>query len=177
MTPREQVEYSELRATIRERGTTRVWLFGIGLVAWGALATATSALTGTPVATLLPLLVLASIFEAVFALHVGVERIGRYLQVFYETSEAEARWEHAAMAFGRPQGAIGLDALFFTPFLLAALFNLVPALIVEPTRSELIFILGAHALFALRLVAARQGARKQRAIDLARFQEIRSGRA
>ena len=81
------------------------------------------------------------------------------------------------MAFGRPHGAIGLDALFFTPFLLAALFNLVPALIVEPTRSELIFILGAHALFALRLVAARQGARKQRAIDLARFQEIRSGRA
>jgi len=173
MTPREQVEYSELRATIRERGTARVWVFVAGMAAWGALTTATSALAATPVATLLPLLVVASAFEAVFALHVGVERIGRYLQVFYETDEG-ARWEHAAMGFGRPRGAVGADALFFTPFLLAALFNLVPALVVEPTRAELVFIVGAHALFVVRLVAARQGARHQRAIDLARFQEIKS---
>jgi len=173
MTPREQVEYSELRATIRERGTARVWIFVVGMVAWGGLATATSALAATPVATLLPLLVAASAFEAVFALHVGVERIGRYLQVFYERDAGEARWEHAAMGFGRPRGTVGADALFFTPFLLAALFNLVPALIVQPTPPELIFIGGAHALFVVRLVAARQGARKQRAVDLARFQEIR----
>ena len=175
MTPREQVEYRELRATIRERGTTRVWVFAVGIVAWGALATATSALAATPVATLLPLLVVASIFEAVFALHVGVERVGRYVQVFHEAGEGDARWEHAAMAFGRPAGAARTDALFFIPFLLAALFNMVPALVVEPTRSELIFIVGAHALFVVRLVAARDGARKQRAIDLARFQEIKNG--
>ena len=176
MTPREQVEYSELRATIRERGTARVWVFVAGMAAWGALASATSALSATPVATLLPLLVVASAFEAVFALHVGVERIGRYLQVFYETEGSGARWEHAAMAFGRPRGAVGADALFFAPFLLAALFNVIPALVVEPTRAEVIFILGAHLLFVLRLVAARQGARQQRAIDLARFEQIRQQR-
>ena len=176
MTPREQVEYSELRATIRERGTARVWVFVVGMAAWGALATATSALAATPVATLLPLLVVASAFEAVFALHVGVERIGRYLQAFYETEGSGPRWEHAAIGFGRPRGAVGPGALFFTPFLLAALVNLIPALVVEPTRAELIFIVGAHALFVLRLLAAGQGARQQRAIDLARFQEIKNAR-
>jgi hypothetical protein len=124
-------------------------------------------------ATLLPLLVLAALFEAVFALHLGVERIGRYLQVFYETAGAEARWEHAAMAFGRPAGAAAADALFSIPFLLAALFNIAPALIFEPTRQELIFIAGAHALFVLRLIVAREAARKQRAIDLQRFQQLK----
>ena len=175
MTPREQVEYSELRATIRERGTARVWIFVVGMVAWGGLATATSALAATPVATLLPLLVAAAAFEAVFALHVGVERIGRYLQVCYERDAGEARWEHAAMGFGRPRGAVGADALFFTPFLLAALFNLVPTLIVQPTPPELIFIGGAHALFVVRLVAARGASSKQREIELRRFEEIRKG--
>ncbi len=173
MTPREQVEYSELRATIRERGTARVWIFVVGMVAWGGLAAATSALAATPVATLLPLLVAAAAFEGVFALHVGVERIGRYLQVFYERDGGDARWEHTAMGFGRPRHAVGADALFFTPFLLAALFNLVPALVLQPTPPELIFIGGAHALFVIRLVAARAGARQQRAVDLARFEEIK----
>src|SRR4051812_38040687 len=78
-TPGEQVEYTALRATIRERGTARVCIFAGGIVAWGAVATATAALASTPVSTLLPLVVLAAIFEAVFALHVGVERVGRYL--------------------------------------------------------------------------------------------------
>ena len=105
MTAREQQEYTELRATIRERGTIRVCVFAAGLVAWAALTLATAVLATTPIATLLPLLALAAIFEAVFALHVGVERIGRYLQVYYETDETGARWEHAAMAFGRPSGA------------------------------------------------------------------------
>ena len=44
-----------------------------------------------------PLLVLAGTFEAVFALHAGVERIGRYLQVFHDDT-----WEQTAMAFGPP---------------------------------------------------------------------------
>ena len=81
---------------------------------------------------------LASVFEAVFALHVGVERIGRYIQVFHETDRPTAGqadrpsgWEHAAMAFGRPAGAATIDALFTVPFLLAALFNIAPALIAE----------------------------------------------
>ena len=170
MDPREQEEYRALRATIRERGTARVWVFVAGIAAWAALTFAVAALTGPPVATLLPLLVLAAAFEGVFALHVGVERVGRYLQVYFEGGREG--WEHAAMAFGRPHGAAATDALFAVPFLLAALVNVAPALIAEPTGPELVFVGGAHALFVLRLVVARLAASKQRAIDLARFQEL-----
>ena len=178
MTAREQDEYSALRATVRERGTARVCLFAGGIAAWAAAAIATAALASTPIAALLPLLVLAAVFEAVFALHVGVERIGRYLQVFYETDPpalpALPKWEHAAMAFGRPKGAATTDALFSAIFFLAALFNLMPALLLEPQRVELVFVGGAHALFALRLLVARHAASTQRAIDLERFQKLQS---
>ncbi len=56
------------------------------------------------------------------------------------------------MAFGRPKGAATLDALFTVPFLLAAIFNLAPAVYLSPTNEELIFVTGAHALFVVRLV-------------------------
>ena len=84
MTPRELEEYRTLRDTIRQRGTARVWVFLAGFGMWAALTVATAALAALPVATLLPLLILAAAFEAVFSLHVGVERIGRYVQVFFE---------------------------------------------------------------------------------------------
>ena len=181
MTAREQDEYTALRATIRERGTARVCVFAGGIAAWAAATIATAALASAPVATLLPLLVLAAVFEAVFALHVGVERIGRYIQVFHETAPPAPQnlptlrgWEQVAMAFGRPAGAVTTDALFTAVFLLAALFNLAPALMLEPARVELVFVGGAHALFAVRLAAARQAAGKQRAIDLARFAELKT---
>lgn len=172
MTLREREEYSALRATIRERGTTRIWVFFIGIVAWGGLTVATAALASTPLAGLLPLLVLASTFEAVLALHVGVERIGRYIQVFFEADQPG--WEHAAMDFGRPARAITTDALFAVPFLLAALVNFAPVMIAEPVRAELIFTGGAHMLFVLRVVAARAAAAKQRQIDLARFRQLKT---
>src|SRR5215468_7039602 len=108
MSSAEQEEYRSLRATIRERGTARIWVFVIGIIAWGALITATAALASLPVATLLPLLVLVSVFEAVFSLHVGVERIGRYIQVFLEH---DTGWEHAAMAFGQPLRGTRVDPL------------------------------------------------------------------
>jgi len=180
MTAGEQDEYRALRATIRERGTARVCIFAAGIAAWAAATIATAALASSPVASLLPLLLLACMFEAIFALHVGVERIGRYLQVFYETdppaSPALPKWEHAAMAFGRPRGAAVTDALFIVPFLLAALFNIAPALLLNPIPTELIFVGGAHALFVLRLVVARITAGRQRAIDLERFQRLKAER-
>jgi hypothetical protein len=170
-TPRATEEYTALRATIRERGTARVCLFCGGFVGWGALMLATAALASTPLAALLPLLVLAAIFEGVYALHIGVERIGRYVQAFHEG--ADAGWEHAAMAFGRPKGAASVDALFTVPFLLAAIFNIGPALYVSPTVEEITFVGGAHALFAVRLFFARATAARQRDIDLARFAELK----
>ncbi len=143
-----------------------------GFVTWAASLFATAALSAPPVASIVPLLVLAAAFECVFAVHVGVERIGRYLQVFYED-----QWEQTAMAFGRPSGAVGLDPLFSIPFALAAVVNVMPPLIViagGPTREELIFVGGAHALFLVRLVAARAAAGKQREVDLRRFQELKT---
>jgi hypothetical protein len=171
-TVRELEEYRALRATVRERGTARAYLFVGGVVSWGALAVATATLTSIPVASLLPLVVLAAVFEAVFALHVGVERIGRYLQVFHESGD-QAAWERTAMAFGRPKGAAVADALFSVPFLLAALFNIMPALIAQPTPAEIVFVVGAHALFVLRLAVARAAAARQRVVDLERFRQLK----
>jgi hypothetical protein len=171
MTPREQEEYSALRTTIRERGTARVWMFLVGIVSWAGVTTATAALASTPLAVLLPLLVLVATFEAVFALHVGVERIGRYLQVVHADG-----WEQVAMAFGRPAGAIGLDALFSIVFLIATLFNFGPVLVTNPIGSELVFVGGAHMLFVLRVIVARASAARQRGVDLARFQELKPER-
>jgi hypothetical protein len=182
MTGCDQDEYHALRATIRERGTARVCIFIAGVAAWTAATIATTALASSPVASLLPLLLLACVFEAVFALHVGVERIGRYVQVFHEGSGGSREsgesggsigWEHAAMAFGRPRGAAAIDALFTLPFLLAALFNIAPALLLNPIPTELIFVGGAHALFVLRLAVARLAAGRQRAIDLERFRQLK----
>jgi hypothetical protein len=183
MTGREHDEYGALRATIRERGTARVCIFVAGIVAWTAATIATAALASSPIASLLPLLLLACVFEAIFALHVGVERIGRYLQVFHEgsgesggsrESQGSIGWESTAMAFGRPHGAATTDALFTVPFLLAAVFNIAPALLLNPIRAELIFVGGAHVLFVLRLVVARVAASRQRAIDLERFKKLRA---
>ena len=174
MTTSDQVEYRALRATIRERGTARVCLFAGGFVAWGALTLATATVSSTPLATLLPLLVLAALFEAIYALHVGVERIGRYIQVFHEKTPAQG-WEHVAMAFGRPKGSATVDALFSIPFVLATVVNAAPTLIVRPTIEEIVFVGGAHALFALRLFVARQAAIRQRAIDLERFAQLKRG--
>jgi hypothetical protein len=178
MKVRDQEEYGALRATIRERGTARVCMFAGGLAAWAALAIATAALAAAPVAVLLPLVVLAAIFEAVFALHVGVERIGRYIHVFHETDlpapPALAGWEHVAAAFGKPSGAATSDPLFCVMFFLAALANALPALMLNPVREELVFVAGAHGLFVLRLLVARHVARNQRAIDQARFEQLKT---
>ncbi|HZR25036.1 MAG TPA: hypothetical protein VFA59_15690 [Vicinamibacterales bacterium] len=184
MTDRELEEYRQLRSTIRERGTARVWIFAVGTVSWAALAIATVALTATPLGTLVPLMVLAAVFEAVYALHIGVERIGRYLHVFFEGSDTSevsevseysgTGWEHVAMSFGKPDGAATVDALFLVPFVTAVVLNLLPAMLLDPTREELIFVGGAHALVVLRLLRARAVARRQRAIDLARFETLKS---
>lgn len=170
MTPREIEEFRALRDTIRERGTARVWVFLTGFAAWAGLTVATAALAALPVATLLPLLVLAAAFEAVLSLHVGVERIGRYVQLFLEDG---AGWEHAAMAFGRPPAGRGVDPLFALFFILATILNFIPAILVEPVPIEVIVVGTAHVAFIGRILAARWAAGRQRAADLERFQQIK----
>ena len=167
MTPREIEEYRALRATIRQRGTARV----VGLLGWAGLVIATAALATLPIATLLPLLVLAGVFEAILALHVGVERLGRYIQVFHEE---QTGWEHVAMALGSAVSR-GNDPLFTLVFAAAAILNFVPALIAEPVAVEVAVIGFAHVLFIVRIFLARRDAARQRARDLEAFQKLRNG--
>jgi hypothetical protein len=164
---REQEEYRALRATIRERGTARVCLFAAGMAAWAALAVASLALALPPLATIIPLLVLASTFEVTFALHAGVERLGRYLLVFHGDT-----WEQTAGSFGQPPGAVRLDALFTWVFLGAATANLMPLLVTVPVVQELAAVGLAHLVFVLRVLSAGRAARLQRDVDRRRFAEV-----
>jgi hypothetical protein len=171
MTPREVEEYRALRATIRERGTTRVWIALAGISAWAALTVATAAIAALPVATLLPLLVLATTFEIVLALHVGVERIGRYLQVFYEETPG---WETRIVRFGEAFHPRGSDPLLAVYFGLATLLNLVALALVEPLPIEWSVIGGCHVLVLGRLLFARQRAAATRGLDLERFRQLKA---
>jgi hypothetical protein len=178
MTPRELEEYRALRDTIRERGTARIWVFLAGFVGWGALTIATGALATLPVATCLPLLILAVAFEAVFSLHVAVERIGRYVQVFLEDRGDPGDsigWEHVAMAFGPPLKGTSVDPLFTVHFIVAVVLNTVPALLfqpVSPVPGEVAVVLGAHLLVVARILLARRTTGQQRTADLRRFREL-----
>jgi hypothetical protein len=168
MIPRERDEYRALRATIRARGTARVCVFLAGLAVWASLAIVTAALLPVPSATLIPLVLLVATFESVFALHVGVERVGRYLQVFHDDL-----WEQTSMAFGAPLAGTGSDPLFVILFGVATFLNFVPVLVAGAVPTELIVVGTAHLLFVGRLLLARQAVRRQRAADLQRFQELR----
>lgn len=175
MTPRDLEEYKALRDTIRERGTTRAWTVLAGLIAWGGLTIATAALATLPVATLLPLLILATAFEVVFSLHTGVERIGRYIQVFFEEEDSRG-WEHTAMAYGRTFGGGG-DPLFANFFRIAAILNFIPAVFANPMPIEWGVVGSIHALFIVRVVLARRHAVRQRTIDLERLQQLKRSSA
>jgi len=172
MTPHEVEEYRALRATIRDRGTLRIWLFFTVIAIWGAATIATASLAALPVATLLPLLILAAGFEALFSVHTGVERIGRYLQVFYAPEEIERDWERTVMAYGRAYPGASADPLFSWHFLLAVVLNFVPVLLAEPVRLEVSVVGTVHLLFAVRVVAARRSSSRQRALDLERFERL-----
>jgi hypothetical protein len=178
------VEYRALRATIRERGTARLVTAPAIFVVWAALAIAVQTWSTMGLWMLGPLVVLAAGFEGIFALHVGVERIGRYLQVFYEdTAGAPPWWEHAAMEFGQTGSSAGpsIDPLFSWLFGLAALLNLSGAALLSIDERPSLFGISPafllcglfHAAFAVRLWRARRFAGTQRQADLRRFQELR----
>jgi hypothetical protein len=174
LTPREVEEYKALRDTIRERGTARFWIVVAGMAGWGALALATAEILALPVASVLPLLFLATTFEVVFALNTGVERIGRYIQVFLEDGSG---WEHTAMALGQTNPGGGADPLFANHFRIAAVLNLVPAAFARPMPAELALVAVIHMLFIARVALARRQAAGQRNADLERFRAIKGREA
>src|SRR4030095_6514117 len=147
-----EIEYQALRATIRERGTLRMCAILIGLISWGALALTLLAAAFGGAATMVPFVILSATFEISFFIHTGVERVGRYIQVFYEEARKTVGWETIAMSYGRSFPG-GLDPLFITFFAAAAVLNFVSTFILTTRRPGWIVIsFIAHLIFGWRLV-------------------------
>jgi hypothetical protein len=168
-------EFRALRATIAWRGTVRMGLVPVVLIGWAAAWCALWLTGERGLAAAIPLLVLAGGYEAVHALHVGVERIGRYLQVSYEDGLEGPLWESTAMRLGPGLPGGGVDPLFTLVFVLACGANLL--LVVPRTRGMVpaaIVGLALHAAFVARLVRARRAASRQRTMDLERMRVVRT---
>jgi hypothetical protein len=162
-------EYEAMRATIRQRGTARIVLVPAALTGWAALSIGAAAVITVALSTLIPLLVLAAAFEGVFALHVNVERIGRYVQVFHERSHAG--WEHVAVEYGRRHPAAGSDPLFTRIFIFATSVNFFPAALGgEPW--EVAIVAACHFAFIYRVRKAQSAAAAIRAEELRRFEAL-----
>jgi hypothetical protein len=157
-----------LRAAIRVRETTAPVLLVAAILGWAALTLWVFTTDVLSAATLVPLIVLAASFEAVFALHLTASRLARYLQV-----AGDAGWEHLALSYRQRFGAIGANGLFTPIFGLAAVVNFVPAA-VSGTVDELVGIGIAHGLFGLRLIIATRRATRLHDEDLARFRSLLS---
>jgi hypothetical protein len=164
------LEYGAMRDTIRNRGTARMVLLPIVFIGWAGTAVATAAVITVALSTLVPLLVLVAGFEAIFALHLNVERIGRYLQVFHED---ETGWEHVAMRYGQQFPLAGPDPLYGRLFVLATSVNFLPAALGGIIPEQIVLAV-LHLLFINRVRVARQFAARQRAEDLARFESLKS---
>ena len=161
-------EFAALRATIRSRGTARMVLVPIIFIGWALAAIATAAALTVAISTLVPLMVLAAGFEAIFALHINVERLGRYLQVFHET---EGGWEHVATSYGQ-RFPVGTDPLFSRLFVIAVSVNFLPAALGGDVP-ELVVLAALHLLLVNRIRVAGGAATRQRAEDLERFRALK----
>ena len=171
-------EYLILRKTIAHRGALRPILVLSGFGIWAALLIAVLVLLPYPVAGAIPLLALVVTFEVIRPLHFGAERIGRYIQVFYEEAGDPSRatsdtpsWERVAMSFGAVPG-VGGHALFVPLFLMAAALNYLAVLLPEPERIELSVMAIPHLAFIAWLIATDRAMRAQRATELARMREL-----
>ncbi len=165
----QEQEYLALRATIRERGTARMVLAPTVFIGWAGTAVATTAVITVALSTLVPLLVLAAGFEGIFAVHVYVERIGRYLQVFHEPTGG---WEQVAMRFGQRFPKSGPDPLFSRLFILAVSINFLPVAL-GGEIPEIVVLAVLHLIFLNHIHRSRRFAGRQRAEDLTRFTSIR----
>ena len=173
-----QSEYLVLRQTIAQRGALRPVLVLFGIATWAALLIAVLALLPYPVAAAIPLLVLLVTFEVIRPLHFGAERIGRYLQVFYEEAgepdhslSNTPSWERVTMSFGAVPG-VGGHPLFVPLFLIATGVNYLAVLLPRPVAIEMSVMAIPHLGFIAWLVAADRAMRNQRTIELQRMREL-----
>ena len=116
-------------------------------------------------------MVLAATFEISFFIHTGVERVGRYLQVFYE--DDGKGWESTVMAYGQANPG-GSHPLLITLFAVITIVNFaasLPTAARHPGWIGISFV--AHVMFGWRIVSARRFSAAQRAIDLDRFRALK----
>jgi hypothetical protein len=173
-------EFEALRQTIRSRGTARALAFLAGICAWGIVLVAVLAWLPNPLTAMVPLIILVSVFEAIRSLHLGVERIGRYVQVFFEQSSTETplappAWETTAMAFGPTVAGAGGHPLFLPLILIATLLNYLAVLLPGPVLVELWTLAIPHVAFIIWMLYCDRGMRKQRATERARFSALKNG--
>ena len=176
MSPR-QSEFTVLRQTIAARGTVRMVLLPVTVIGW-TLAVAFVDLGGSAqnaILGLVPLSVLIGGFESIHALNVGVERIGRYLQVYYEGDAGGPTWETTAMSVGPGLPGGGIDPLFSVVFAALAGLNLTLAFATLQTTTDYVVLLPVHVIFCIRIIRARGAAARQRAVDLETFRAVKSG--
>ncbi len=181
MTDFRALEYDSLRAAIRVRATLAPALLVAVVLGWAGLTLWVFTTDVVSAATLVPLMVLAAGFEALYALHVNTERLARYLQVEYEEPIASAapplttppRWETTSLLYRQRFPSSGSTALFSVLFILATIVNYVPAA-VSGTVEELVGIGFAHALFAVRVIIAGRLAARLRGEDLERLRMLLS---
>jgi len=177
-------EYRILRETITARGSLRPVLALAGLGLWAVILTAVLVWIPFPVATIIPLLVLVVTFEVIRPLHFGAERIGRYIQVFYEEDGQPERalsetpsWERVAMRLSAVPGTGG-HSLFVPVFFMATIVNTLPVLLAQPLASPIeMAALGVpHLALMIWLFNADRAMRAQRAADLEQFRNLKLGR-
>jgi hypothetical protein len=172
--PLPSAEFTVLRQTIALRGTVRMMLVPLICLGWAVLTLLLLLYAGPPMGSLVSLAVVVGGFEAVHALHVGAERIGRYVQVYYETLADGPRWETAVTTVGPALPGGGIDPLFAVVFVAITLINALVALVPFPTRLELGVIALLHIGFVFRIVRARRAATRQRAVELESFKAMQS---
>jgi hypothetical protein len=169
-------EFTVLRQTIAVRGTVRMALLPVTVIGWTAITVALLHDTTMPaLLSLISLSVLIGGFEAIHALNVGVERIGRYLQVYYEGQGDGPVWETTSMAVGPGLPGGGIDPLFTVVFTALAALNLTLAFPELHATTEYVAVLPVHAIFFIRVIRARGAAARQRAVDLETFRAVKSG--
>lgn len=176
------IEFETLRLTIASRGTARLVLFLTGVGLWAVALLAILIALPNPIASIVPLILLLATFEAARMSSAGVERIGRYLQVFYERPALDQAplvtpaWEHTAMRLGPRVPGTGGHPLFL-PFLsLATVVNFLAVLLPGPVPAELTGAGIVHLAFIAWMLYVDRGMRRQRAHELERFMEMKRGR-
>jgi hypothetical protein len=132
-----------------------------------------------PLAAVIPLATLVATFEVIRPLHFGAERIGRYLQVFYEEAGLEPgaplaapAWERTAFLFGATVPGAAGHPLFLPLFVLATIVNTLAVMQPGPTNVELAIGGSLHVAFIAWLTRADRAMRGQRRRELTRFREL-----